>query len=1136
MSTKWLRLVVLVTLAALSLQAQQGKGTISGTVTDPQGAVVAGAQVEIRNVGTNAVFRTATNESGFFTAPGLAVGQYRVTAGFAGFKQTVRSGITLDVDQRAMVNLVLQVGEVTESIQVVGEAPLVELGSATVGSVVENRRIQELPLNGRNAMALAMLTPGVRNAVGPTYSGFLDRGIRVSTMSINNSPGLMNNQLLDGNYNILTWINEAAVSPAVDAVEEFKVQSGTMSAEFGFTAGGVVNLVSKSGTNALRGTVYDFLRNDKLDSRNTFAAAPDRLRYNQFGGSLGGHLIKDRAFFFGNYEGYRAVQGSSRVATVPVAEERQGDYSNTRTATGVLIPIYDPATTRRDSTGTLVRDRFSNNIIQQGRLDPVAQKVLQLIPLPNHTPTNAFTNSLNYQTQVLPTTKSNQYHARVDYRFGSNNSLFVRFSSFSHTPFQKQVIFPGSMYGRLDNMVNKNIALSDTHTFSPTLINEFRVGVVRQAFSFRDASYGMGYPRKLGLPDTVPDDVIPTVGISGYTSVGYGIVGYRGSLNWNFQEAVTKIRGNHTLKFGVEHRILQGSNRQTANPSGNFSFTAALTGDPVKPSGTGSSVASMVLGSVRTASVDLSQGITMQAYSTSLYAQDDWKLTRRLTVNLGLRHDYQAQPVERHNRLLQFDLNGKSSVSGLTGRTVYAGLDGQPRQWRDGNYTAFGPRFGFAWDMFGGGKTVLRGGYGVYYPFSFYLSGSFGSEGLGFASMTTSYQPAGGDYNYPAFQFKNGFPYAPPQPLGVKGGPDAFLGQSAPYTETIGPAAYAQQWSLSLQRQLPGKWLVDATYSGNKGTHFISPGYNWNDLDPQYLSLGRSLQNLVPNPYAGKVPGALGAATITRRQSLLPFPYYSSVDITNPHAGNYISHLFLLSVQKKSAHGLSLMFSYTGGKNISDPMTLPGGDFAENNARMKGYQDAKFNRGLDRSVDPESISQRAVVSAVYELPFGTGKRWNPSNSVARKVVKGWQASTIGTIQAGLPIAVTGANNFLANRPNSTGQSAKLDHRTTAQWFNTATFINPPDYTQGNISRTLPDVQSPGTLGWDISLVKNTAITERFSVQFRAEAFNALNHVNLGLPNSAFVAGPDGKNSSGSFGTITSARDPRQIQFGLKLRF
>ena len=1134
MSRSYLVLILLLSLVAPSLMAQQGRGTISGTVLDAQEAAVAGVTIVIRNVGTNAVFHTVTNQTGFYTAPGLAVGDYEVIAELAGFKKTVRSGITLQVDQKAIVDIVLQVGQVTERVQVIAEVPLVDTSSATVGTVIENRRIQELPLNGRNALALALFTPGVRTSVGPTFSGFVDRGVNISTISINNSPGGMNDQLLDGNHNVLTWIQEVAVPPAVDAVEEFKVQSGSMSAEFGYTAGGVINLVTKSGTNAYHGTAYEFLRNDRLDARNAFAASRERLRYNQFGGSVGGPVRKDKTFFFFNYEEYRVRQGAPAVGTVPVPEERKGDFSNTRTSSGVLIPIYDPLTTRV-AAGAFVRDRFTGNLISPARLDSVAQKVLEMIPLPNRTPSNPFTNSQNYQTNMVPTTDSEQYHARIDHRLGANNLLFGRISWFTHTPFQKSVMFPGEMFGRIDDMANNNIALSDTHTFSPTLINEFRIGAVRQAFTFMDASYGQNWPRTFGLPAIVPADVMPIVGISGYTSIGVGIVGKRGSLNWNFQDMVTRIRGNHTMKFGVEHRLLEGSNRKADRPSGDFSFTSALTGDIAKPPGTGSSVASLVLGAVRSATVDTAQGVSFEAYATSFFVQDDWKFRRRLTLNLGLRYDFQQHPVERFDRLMNFDTTGTSSVSGLKGRAVYAGVNGQPRQWRDADHTNFGPRVGFAWDLFGKGATVLRAGYGVYYPFAFY-NASFASLGAGFASMTTTYLPPGSDYNYPAFQFKDGFAYTPLQPLGVAGGEDAFLGQAVTFTESAGRTPMAQQWNLSLQQQLPERWLADVTYSGNKGTHFITAAWNYNVLDPQYLALGQALLQTVPNPNAGKVPGALGAATIARRQALLPFPHYGAVNVATPHIGNYFSHLLLISVQKKTAHGLTLMFSYTGGKVISDGLRVPQSEFGENSVRMTSWTNPKYDRRAERSVDPQDVSQRAVISTLYELPFGRGKWWDPSNPAARKLLEGWQFSAIGVLQTGLPVAVTGANNNLASRPNSTGQSPKLSNPTAAKWFDTTAFINPPDFTYGNISRTLPDVRAPGAVNWDVSALRTFGITERVNLQFRAEAFNLLNHVNLGLPNSAFVAGADGKNSSGSFGVISSARDARRVQFGVKLRF
>ena len=339
-----------------------------------------------------------------------------------------------------------------------------------------------------------------------------------------------------------------------------------------------------------------------------------------------------------------------------------------------------------------------------------------------------------------------------------------------------------------------------------------------------------------------------------------------------------------------------------------------------------------------------------------------------------------------------------------------------------------------------------------------------------------------------------------------------------------------------MQKQLPGKWVVDLTYTGNHGTHLVAGNYNLDQLDPQYLALGTALQNPVPNPYAGKVSGSLGGATITRQQSLLPYPYYTGITVRNPHLGNAIYHAGLLSIQKRFDQGLTLLASYTKGKLISDSVASPVNFGSIEQVTNNGYQNGLSARNLERSVDPTDVPQRLAVSSVYELPFGAGKAFASSSRIVNTIIGGWQAQAIMTLQKGLPVLISGASNFLASRPNSTGVSAKLDNPTQYAWFNTAAFVNPPNYTYGNVGRALPDVRVPGFFNIDFSMIKNTKVREKTSLQFRAEAFNLDNHVNLGFPNTGFSPGSTGSNVSSTFGTITSARAPRTVQLGLKLLF
>ncbi|MCX6607975.1 MAG: TonB-dependent receptor [Acidobacteria bacterium] len=1128
-----LRLLALsALLASLPLLAQQGGGTISGVVTDAQNASIPAADIRIRNTGTNSTFRTKANEQGFFTAPGLPVGDYEVITERIGFKRSVRSGITLQVNQTAQVDVRLELGQLADSIVVTGEAPAVNTSNATVGEVIENRRVRDLPLNGRNALALTLLTSGVISNAGPTNSGFGDRGIQISSISINGSPNSMNAQMLDGSNNILSYVGEVGVPPAVDAVEEFKVQSGTMSAEFGFTAGGTINLVTKSGTNKFRGSLYEFLRNDKFDARNTFSPNKLPFRYNQYGGTIGGPIRKDRTFAFFNYEDYKSRRSSPRIASVPLANWRTGDFSNLLTVAGAQIPVYDPATTRNNPNGTgQLRDQFPANQVPRSRFDSIAPKIVDLWPLPNRTPQNAFTQAQNFQDAGRSLIDWTQWNVKVDHRFTDRNSMFVRYTSAQHkTSADNFFSDPTAGSNRFDTQVNRNAVVSDTHTFSPTLINDLRVGIMRQSFLFIAANFNQNWPRKLGLPAIVPNDQMPLINF-GYGEVGGGAAGTRGSLNWDIQNTLTKVFRSHTIKLGYNHRLLQGGNQQGAALSGNFAFSG-LTTNPQVPAATGSGLAQFLLGEVSSASIDRILGNTWVGFSSSLFVQDDWKVNRRLTLNLGLRYDFQQKPYERNNGQINFDLNATDLVSGFRGRTVYAGLDGQPRTFLKEDYNDVSPRFGFAWDLFGTSKTVLRGGYGVFYPPVFWRN-FLGNTQL-FTTTSTNYAALGPGQR--AFRFAQGFPSAPLESPGAKAGPGALLGQGVSLTEDDPTTPLTQQWNLSLQHELRG-WLIDVTYAGNKGNHFVSSGYNINTLAPAVRQqLGRTLQDVLPNPLVGKVPGGLGAATISRERSLLPYPHYQGVSIRNPRYGNYLSHQLQINVKRRMAKGLLVHWAFTGGKKMSDGVAVPVDFGPVEQTNENGFQDSLTNRKLNKSVDPADVSQRSVTSLLYELPFGRGKMFNPSNVVINKVVSGWQVNMINVIQTGVPLTVRGANNFAADRPNSTGQSAKLDNPTRTSWFRTDVFVNPPDYELGNVGRTTPDVRHPGAINFDISLLKSTTFAERFRLEFRAEAFNIANHVNLGLADDNFVPGTDGKNRSSTFGTVNSARDARIVQLGLKLIF
>jgi len=1126
---------------SIAYAQQGGRGTISGTVTDPNGGVVPDVQVSILNVDTGIAAPSRADSQGFFSSSSLIVGSYQVIAEKSGFKRAIRSGITLQVDQHAEVNIQLELGAVSQTVQVTASVPLVNTENASLGQVVGLERIEDLPVNGRAAFALVLLAPNVHSNAGPTASGFADRGTVLSDWSINGSPNALNSLLVDGMEATNSYYPDLNANLAVDAVQEFRVQSGTMSATYGFTLGGVINIATKSGTNVLHGSLYEFGRNNIFDARNTFTPTELPFRFNQYGFAVGGPFYipkvyngKNRTFFFGNFEEYRYIQHSSMITTVPTAAERTGDFSGLLSSTGALIPIYDPSTTEPNPSGTgYVRTQYPGNKITA--LDPVAQNINQFYPLPNWTPSNPYTNSDNYNGAIIYRMNMKQYTIRGDHRISDSDSLFARYTDFlnfqnngNSGPWPNPVV-----EDRYDYFNTHNFMLSETHTFSPSLINEFSLGVARQHFPYRDASYGQNWTVKLGLPPSVPNVTMPEIenGLADFPNVGSD--GFRGNLQYRVTDAVTLVRGSHTIKLGGQLRLLYGNNYQTGEPSGTFNFSSGLTNNPQAPSGTGNGYADFISGYVSNAEVQAYLGESEKGFSLSGFVQDDWRATRRLSLNLGLRYDYQQPPYEKNCGTSNFEPSTVNPLTGLLGSYGYACAN-YGKTFLDPDYKNFGPRIGFAYDLTGAGKTVVRGGYSIYYPSMFNLL--FFGNTEGFANATTDYLPPGNNSNLPAFMLSQGFPTPVIQPLGRALGPNYRLSAGASYDQAKQATPMSQQWDFSVQKELPGNWVVEVSYSANHGTHLVAGSYDMNQLPDQDLSLGLALTNSVPNPYAGMVPGSLGGATISEAQLLKPYPYYSSISVRNPHLGNSIYHAGLVTVQKRFSQGLTVLASYTNGKLIDDSVAaaINFGNSIEHTGYY-GYQDGLFNRRAERAIDPTDVSQHFVLSAVYQLPFGKGRPVNIDNRVVNGIVGGWQAETVTTLQAGLPVYITGANNNLASRPNITG-SAKLDHPTAAEWFNTAVFVNPPLYTYGDVGRTLANVRNPGTFQMDVSLIKNTKIKERLTLQFRAEAFNMLNHVNLGYPDTGFSPGANGLNESGSFGVITSARNARSIQLALKLNF
>ena len=1142
--------IALPLLAASSVWAQTAQ--ITGRVIDSSGAVVPDAEVTVKNTATQVTTVTRTNGSGDYTTPNLVVGSYSVAVTREGFKKYERSGITLEVGQKAKIDVALEAGLVSQSIDVVADVSRVNATSGAVGDVIERRQVEDLPVNGRVAFDLIQLEPAARNQFGSTASSFSMRWTSMMGLSINGGPMAINSVLVDGTYSIDPYNPYLDINPTQDSVQEFNVRFGTVSAEYGYTLGGFVNVVTRSGTNQFHGSLSEFVRNDAFDanswSNNRSAQGKSPLRYNQFGGALGGPIRipglyngRDRSFFFANYEGYRYALTSTGLYSLPTAAMHDGDFSQLRDSTCAQYVLYDPATTAANpnSPGYYTRTPFPGNVIPQNRMDAVGRNIAAYYPLPNVTPANACSNTNNYYGSTAEHRSMDQFTYRLDHRFSANNSL-----SFRHTIFNQwrdngaANLYPDpAVRQRLDPVRNHNFSLYDVHTFSPTLLHEFRLALNRNYYLYTAASYNQGYPQKLGLPDSVPSAMFPNIS-DGLPSFSTSISGRRGTYIWQLFDAVTKISGPHSIKAGADLWMTQANNFQDSYPSGNYSFSSALTGnpDPAYKGPNGYGFASLLLGQVSSASATTSVGQSSAGRSYSFFVQDDWRATHRLTLNLGLRYSWQERPYERNNGTSRFALANNPST-GLAGRTEYMNVD-FPRVFAT-NKTDFAPRVGFAYDVRGNQKTVVRGGYSIYYAYAFSSQDDLGNSN-GFYLTTTSYSTS--NSAFPVFRLSQGLPSLPTAPLGAKLGPNlAFSSQDFATYEYASRPPMSQQWDLSIQRQLRPDLMAEVTYTGNHGTHLHSAAYGLNQLDPQYYSLGDQLLQQVANPYAGAVPGTQGAATVSRKQTLLPYPYLGNVTVAAPTLANSIYHALLTTIQKRYSNGLVVRASYTFSKQISDCISgTPPGAAGSSAPVSTSYQNGGYNRRAERGLDPTNVPHRMVASGTYDLPFGKGagqSRW------ARALVGGWQVNGILTLSSGTPLIIRGANNQLADRPDVLRRPALADNYADSnpalgvQWFDPTAFANPAKWTFGNAPRALPDLFGPGTVNLDASLFKKVPIRESVNLQLRLESFNALNHVNLGLPNVTFASNLGASaNTNALFGRITTAADPRRVQLALRLVF
>jgi hypothetical protein len=1067
-------------LVAAGASAQIDTGNISGTIRDSSGAVLQRAVVTIVNSGTSATASVLTDDNGFYSAPALRPGIYEVTASLAGFQTARRPNLQVRVQDRLAIDFELAVASSDTVVNVVEAAPLLESQSTSLGHVVEERTIRDLPLNGRNFMGLATLGAGTSpSRRGPERDTFVSNGARP----------IQNSYLLDGieNKNKIVGFDSSSaqvIQPVLDGIQEFKVQTNTFSAEFGQSAGAVVNVTLKSGTNQLHGSAYEFLRNSALDAKPYFQPTSVRPQFiqNLFGATVGGPAIKDRTFGFFSWQSQREVNAAPQLATVPLAAQRAGQFPT---------PTYDPATTRLGPDGrTYVRDLFPSNLIPQARWDPVSAKLSSLYPNPVTS-----SNTLNYFSNQRQRVSNDQYNLKIDHRIGDRDNFFARFSSTSNTNILPSTLPPPANDPSIAKPTGRSWAASETHTFAPTLLNELRFGYMEtRLVQYIDTPRQFDEYGIIGAPNLPNVGGLPTFAVSGLTTIGStGPAALptpaTGSGNFpidkqgvtlQLSDNLSVVRGRHTLKIGAEFQqvTLYADSTLSARPS--FNFNGVYTQNPQQRSGTGAAYADFLLGYTSSASVSTRSLSESRQHIIQGYIQDDWNVNSRLTLNLGLRYELALPFYETADHYSNLILE-PGPLYGKILDVSQASANGYRRSFVDPDFNNFAPRAGLAYKATQ--KTVIRSAFGVFYG---------RDENIPVARRPTnnpSYfiqKTFTSDQINPLIRLATGFPADALDPVNIVN-PDvnAYLKRT--------PLPYVLQWNVNVQQELPGNFVLDVGYVGSGARRLYTP-----------------LNINLPTP---------GAGAINPRR---PIQGYSAVFALSPVVNSSYNAL-LTQLERRFTSGFSLLAGYTYGHSIDYA-----GANAEQDAGPQNPRDLTPNRGNSNF----DLRHRIVVSSAYELPFGRGKAFLSNSRAASAILGGWQLSGITSWQTGLPF--TPVLNFDPSNTGTTGRPDRIangslpaDARSINRWFDASAFVAPSGYVFGNSGRNI--LRGPGQFNTDIGLSRSLQVTERAALQIRAEAFNLFNTPQSGLP-----AATIGNANAGVISTVVTPE--RQLQFALRLAF